>query len=360
MAALAGTALLFSVFTTGAEVVLPLWVTRELGYSPGQWALLRSLRMAGVLLFVIPLGVASDLRGQRAVGAMCMLGIAVALVVLGVGPRPGIWLAMPLFGPLVSTAFVNMNTLTQQVSQRRAPAAVTALAGVWNGYRPVLIALAGVVVASAAVLWQYPGDQRAQVRGNWSTGYRLILRRRELMAYMHLSQTWSSLVAGVGVFAAIRFTVQLGQTDQQFGLLCSAMGVLTFAASAAGAVFMDRVSLRAMHAVVSALASVAALAMGIGDSLVLGAAGFAAFGPLAYLLNTPASMWVSRAGGKRSQSSAFSVFKVMQAGYAAAAMALLGLLESLVGIRAVLLYGGILGLAVSPLYLLLREPPKPV
>lgn len=122
---------------------------------------------------------------------------------------------------------------------------------------------------------------------------------------------------------------------------------------------MDRVSLRGMHAVVSALASLAALAMGVGDSPVLGAVGFAAFGPLAYLLNTPASMWVSRAGGKRSQSSAFSVFKVMQAGYAAAAMALLGLLESFIGIRAVLLYGGILGLAVSPLYLLLREPPKP-
>src|SRR3712207_4739407 len=47
MTVLAATAVLFGAIVFGLEVILPLWVTRELGYSAGQWAQLRSLRMGG-------------------------------------------------------------------------------------------------------------------------------------------------------------------------------------------------------------------------------------------------------------------------------------------------------------------------
>jgi len=77
------------------------------------------------------------------------------------------------------------------------------------------------------------------------------------------------------------------------------------------------------------------------------------------MLSSPVSMWVSRSAGDTSQTSAFSMHKVVTAAFLAASVALLGLLESRYGMRTLLLGSGVLGVAVAASFGLLREPPRP-
>ncbi|MHB9132288.1 MAG: MFS transporter [Armatimonadota bacterium] len=381
MAVLAVTALLFSLFTVAVDVLMPLWATKSLHCSAGEWAQLRSLRMVGVLLGVILLGGLSDRFGQRLVGAISMLGVAVILVALALGPDRGIWVAMPIFGALVSTAFVNLNTLTQQVSERRqglantiyrsigagagivAPVGATMLALLWGGYTAVFYAAAVLLVASAAVLLLYPGEKtpppagnlRAEVARLWS-GYATALRQRSLMRFIHISQIWGCTLAGVGAFAAIRFTRDLGQTDQQFGLVSTVGGILAFLATAGAGLFIDRVSIRKMHILIGVVSGLCAALMGVSDLLLPSVLGYLAFGPLTTMLVAPTSMWISRAAGAGTQIAAFSVHKVLSATYAAVAMVLVGILEQHVGMRNILLYGGLLGVITGLGFALLPEP----
>ena len=62
------------------------------------------------------------LEGHFGIFPMILGSLAVtagAMVVLGVGGGPALWLLMPVIGALVSTCYVNLNTLTQMVSARR-------------------------------------------------------------------------------------------------------------------------------------------------------------------------------------------------------------------------------------------------
>ena len=384
MAALSVTALLFSVVTSGGDVIMPLWVTRDLHCSPAQWAQLRSLRMLGVLGGVVFLGALSDRFGQRLLGAISMVASAAMLVVLRMGPPHTIWVVMPIYGALISTTFVNLNTLTQDVSNHRqglantvyrsvgaaagigAPILCTTLQGAWGGYRPVFLLLAGCQVIGGGVLMLYPGEAsppplsglRNELRRLWG-GYAAAFRERELMRLTHLSLTWTSCAGAVGAFAAIRFTRQLGQPDQQFGHLCALAGAAGFLTTAAAGFYLDRASLRRAHVVACAGSSACSILMGMTNSLPLTAVGFIGFALLASMIAAPNSMWTSRAAVHCSQTSAFSVQKLLAAVYGAASMALLSYLEVAIGIRKILFLSGVIGFAVAILYLRLAEPSRP-
>jgi MFS family permease len=256
MVVLVGTALLFNLFTSGIEVILPLWVTSALQLPEEAWAQLRMLRFTGVLVGVVVLGALSDRFGQRVLGAASMLGTAAVLVLLGLGYSQALWWSMPFYSALVSTAFVNMNTLTQQVSERRpglantlyrgvgavtgiaAPLLATQLGARWGGYPPVFLVCAGLLVLAAGVLWLYPGETTppplgaplAEVRRLWGM-YAVALREAPLLRFILVSQLWGNVLAGLATFAAIRFTKELGFTHPQFGLLGMWAGGLTLLAT---------------------------------------------------------------------------------------------------------------------------------
>ncbi len=384
MAVVAASALFYMLFVCASDVILPLWVTQDLGLTAADWAHLRSLRFLGVLVGVILLGALSDRFGDRLLGALCMFGIAALLLVLGLGRGWGLYAAMPIYGALVSSAFVNLNTLTQAVSILRqglantvyravgafagivAPVAATALAARWGGYPVVITSLAALLVAAGLVLLRYPTEQcslalgplREELARLWG-GYRTALRERELMWGTHLWQAWYSTVTGVGTFAAIRFTRELGQSDAAFGALSSVAAAIALVATLLGGLVLDRRSLRTISVCTMAVASGACLLMGVGDSVVLSAVGFLGHAPLNSALAAPSSMWISRTAGHASQSAAFAVQKVITAAYVAASAALLGYLERWVGIRPILLWGGVLGLVGALCFLLLPEPPRP-
>jgi MFS family permease len=385
MSAVAGTMILFGMVSAGTDVIFPLWTTNALGLSPGEWAQLRALRFVGVTVGVIFLGALSDRFGQRRFGVLAMLGAALTLVALGVGGRAALWIGMPIFGAFMSTLFVNVNTLTQEVSTTRqgvantiyralgaaagiaAPIVVTLLALRVGGYAPVICGSALLMIASACVLAGYPIDEpiapladlRTELARLWA-GYRVALEQRALMAFLHLSLLWGNLLVGVGAFAAIRFTRELGQSDQQFGLVSSMAGVAALVATLGVGLVLDRLSLRRLHGTVAVLASLCAVAIGLTDSLWLTAGLFVVFAALTSMLIGPTSMWVSRAAGAGTQIAAFSVHKVLGALYLALALALAGWLERLVGIRTIFWVGGVASLVVGGGFFLLQEPPRRV
>jgi YNFM family putative membrane transporter len=382
MSAIAATALLFGLFTSGADTILPLWATRDLGWSAADWALLRSLRFAGILVGVVLLGALSDRFGQRRIGALSLVGAAVLTLGFGLLPPRLAWFVMPVYGALVSTGFVNLNTLTQQVSARRqglansiyrsvgagagivAPVLATALAGAWGSYSRVFLALALVVAAAAAVLGFHPDDApsapladwRRELAGAWA-GYRQVLGQRPLMRYIHLSNLAMNTVAGVSAFAAIYFTHELGQSDQRYGFFASVTGLLVFAANVLGGFFLDHVALRRLSGWLVLLSGASCALMGTLRSPVLFIVGWCVFAPTANLFILPASMWVSRAAGPASLAAVFSVHKILTAAYLAGTMLLLGLLERWLGIRLILLGGGLLGMLSAWALFRLPEPP---
>jgi MFS family permease len=363
-----------------ADVVLPLWATHDLGLDAADWARLRSLRFAGV--GVILLGAVSDRLGPRrcAAGALLASGLVTALFRLN--SRTVLWALMPVFGALVSTAMINLNTLTQAVSATRpgvantvyrsvgagaaimAPVAATFLAVAWGGYPAVFLLLALLSALGAWVLLAYPaaepvrpfGHPWQELRGMWR-GYAGALREKPLMRYLHLSQVWFSSLGCVGGFAAIRLTRELGLSDRAFGVLSTCCGVLTFALIAGTGLCLDRMSLRRLHVGAGVVAAAGALLMGASDSPWLTAAGMLVATPCSTVLIAPASMWVSQAAGGASQVAAFAVHKVITALYLSTAMFLFGVLESRLGIRGVLLLGGGVGLCTALGFLWLPEPP---
>jgi len=383
MTVVASTSLLFGLFSSGVEAVMPLWATHDLGLTAAQWAQLRSLRFAGVFVGVIALGALSDRFGQRLLGALTMLAAAAALFAFRLNVPGLIWWLMPIYGALVSTAFVNLNTLTQMISYRRqgvansvyrsimagasivAPAAATWFGAAWGGYPRLFAVCAGLLVASAIILLRYPGEEvppslgslRAEL-ARLGNGYFTAVRHRPLMFFINLSMIWGNVLAGVGAFFAIYYTVHFAQSDEAYGRLASLAGALSLLATIAAALVLDRLSLRKMHGVLGMVTGVCSLVMGISSRLPVVAGCFILFTVLANVLVGPSSMWVSRAAGEGTQTAAFSVHKVLAALYVAVTMLALGWLERLIGMRLIFLYGGILGVISAMFFFLLPEPPK--
>jgi len=383
MTTLAITALVVGFVTTGMEIILPLWVTGELGFTPGQWAQLRSLRMWGVVGGVVFLGAFSDRFGQKVVGAVCLVCVAVLMALLGYGKNQSIWLLMPILGALMSTAFVNLNTLTQQVSDNRpglantiyrsigagtaiiAPVVVTTLALFWHGYTNVFFLIAVLSLVAAGAILFYPEENTTSgwdglrvEAGRLHQGYVAALRQSELMRFLHVVSLWYAVFAGVGAFTAIRFTKQLGQSDQQFGILTSAGAILTLFLTIGAGFILDRVSLRRLHIAICSVASGFVVLMGLSDSLLLSGIGYILSTSIFTTVVGASSMWVSRSAGPELQGAGFTVFKVMNAFYVALVMALLSFIERWVELRYIFLGVGICGLLLTLGFMFLNEPQR--
>ncbi|MFZ2656509.1 MAG: MFS transporter [Victivallales bacterium] len=375
---LSGFLLMFCYAAT--DIVLPLWATCELGLNASDWAHLRSLRFAGVLVGVILLGAVSDRLGQRRSTVLALLISGVATSLFWFNSEVILWVLMPVFGALLSTALVNLNTLTQMVTDTRqgvantvyrsvgaaagivAPVTATFLAAVWGGYPAVFLLLGALLGMSAWALLAYPIDEPLvplehplRELGRMWQGYAGALREKPLMRFIHLSQLWYCSLACVSAFAAIRLTRELGMGDWAFGVLCTAGGLVTFLLIVGVGWHLDRISLRKIHLVAGVIAAAGTLLMGASNNLVLTIVGFLIATASYALLVAPTSMWASRLAGGTTLAAAFAVQKVLAALYLSLAMLLFGLLESWLGIRMVLLICGGFGMLLSFGFLLLPE-----
>ncbi len=389
MAVIVAAALPFGLLVSATSVVLPLWATQELGFSSSQWGFLNSSRFVGVLLGVLLLGALSDRFGQRRLGAVSLWLVGVATLAMGLFGKPAAWAGILLLGGAMSNAFVNLNTLTQAISDRRqgaansiyrsvlsatavvAPFLATALAGWWGGYSAVLLVCTGLMVVSGVVLWQYPGEEKAlplrpvrdELRAMVQT-YAAPLANKPLMAYVHLSLLAFSFQIGVLSFGAIRLVDELGWADTAVGAAASLGAVAGLAVNVSAAFVLDRVRLPLYVGVGSSLASVCILTMAATDSGWVTAGAFVAFAPAFAAGGAPMGMWLGRAArpgqvGGCTVAGAFAVHKLITAVYSGLVMLGLGLLEPAVGITGLFWLMGGVSLVLSLLMMRLSDPPRP-
>ncbi len=364
MAALACSAAIFTLVNGAFDVVGPLWATSDLGLDAAGWAHLRSMRMAGTFIGIAMLGVVSEHIGARLMGAIAMGLGALALAAMAGSPTAAT-VAMPVFGACISAGYVNLNVLTQGVSTTRqglanalyrgvgaataivAPTAALAAAVHFGSYGEALRIGAAVLAVGGLVLLAYPLPRRGEPTpplGALLAGYAQALRRRPLVAFVALEQCWYATQLAVVSFAAIRLTRELGLATPAFGALCTAIAITGLAGTLVSGAAEARLGTRRLLALVWSGASACELVMGFTDSLPVTMAAYAAFCTILAFGAVPGSMWVSRAAGAGSQTTAFTVYKIGGAGISAAAIGALGFLEPHTGMRSLFWCGGLLGL----------------
>lgn len=373
MSVLAACAALFAISNSAFDMIAPLWATSDLGLDAAGWAHLRSLRFTGTFIGILALGVLAERLGSRRMAAISLVLGGCALACMGLGLPWLVTVCMPLFGALVSTTFVNLNALTQQVSRQRqglangiyrgiaagmavlAPLAATALAHHFGAWAPVLHLAALVTALGGLVILFYPEERsdgrslREVLRGFASTA-----RNRRLWTFIVLDQAMAFSQGAFAAFAALRLTRQLGLSEPAFGLVCTIGACLGLAAVLAAGLLVQRIPLAWGMATAWVLSAAGSLLLGLGDGLALGIAAtlLVAFGwPIT---SVPGSMWISLSGG--ANATAFTVHKIVQAGVAAGSMALVGWLEPLTGMRPLLVAGGLIGLPLVVLILRQRDP----
>lgn len=368
-----------SLALSGIMVILPLYATRTLGLSNADFARVLSLRMAGITIGVILLGGLSDQVGTRRLTAMALFAGGVAYGLLGVVPVAGFLALIPVISGLLSTAFVNLNHLTQIADVRRQGRANTlyratgTLAGI---LAPFLVTRyfdaaagmfavigAGMCVAALALrhyplvepLPHYRGLRR-EVQTIAAT-YAGAFREKHLILFLQVSLLWDAVAVAVAAFIALRLTQELGVSPAAYGNACSAASALTLGGILALGLVLDRIRVKRTVIVMYAVATACLIALGANGSAGLTLGLFVVFSIASGMLVGPLSMWISREAGGVGLSTAFAVSKVLTAGYLAVATFALGWLEPRLGIRTVFLLCGLLAAVVVLALGWLREPP---
>jgi len=375
---------LFALFYMAAGVVFPLWATRDVGLRNDQWATLVSFRYAGVAIGMVLLGPLSNRLGAARTGAAAIMGLALMMLGMSSSQPLVVWLSFPLFGPLMSTGLLNVTALIQQVSARRqglansvcssvvaavgivAPTAATALAVRVGGYPGLFVVFAAVLVVVAGVVWSYPGQSRPAPLRGWGRevraalhSHRALLTNGPLMLVLHLSSIGMYAMVGVTLFAAIRFTKELGLSDQRFGLLASIAAALTLGITALAALFLDRWPLRVVASASLGLAGASAITLGLTDSTKLAAAAWLLYIPVIALAALPVTMWIARVTAPEAHPGAYAMAKLWAAVYLIATPWLAGRLERWMGIKPVFVTGGAIAVLAAITVSRLPEPPRP-
>lgn len=371
MTVLAACAALFAVSNSAFDMLAPLWATSDLGLDAAGWAHLRSLRFTGTFVGILALGILAERVGSRRMAALSLALGGCALACMGLGLPWLVTACMPLFGALVSTTFVNLNALTQQVSRQRqglangiyrgiaagmavvAPLAATAIATRCGSWAPVIDLAAFATAIGGLIILLYP-EERGDGRSLREVlrGFAAAARNRPLWRFIVLDQAMAFAQGAVTGFAALRLTRQMGLSESAFGVVCTIGACLGLAAVLAAGLTVQRVPLAWGMAAAWTLSTAGSLLLGLSDTLPLGIAGalLVAFGwPIT---SVPGSMWIGLTGG--ASATAFTVHKIVQAGVAAGAMALLAWLEPITGMRPLLVAGGLMGIPL--IVLILRQP----
>lgn len=371
MAVLVMSTMLFTMVDAAFDVVGPLWTTRELGLTNSGWAYLRSTRFLGTFLGIVVFGFLVERIGSRRMSGLALgcAGLALAGMSLGV---PVGWM-IPIYGALVCTTYVNLNVLTQRVSSaqqglanviyRAAGAAAVIAAPILatqgghaaGSYAPVLMIAALLLVVAGFLILFYPDAHLA--RGPKATagvvnGYRKAFALRPLLALIALAQIFAGTAAPVVAFSALRFTRQLHLSDPVFGVICTTIAGVSLLGIISSSWLMQRLRPSRLLGFCWLGCSLAAVALGLSDSLTVAIMAYAVHVPLMAMRSVPESLWVSRiadAAGPDgpSQAMVFTVQKICQAGTNVLMMALVGVLEPHFGIAKLMFGCGVLGLPLA-------------
>jgi len=371
-----------SLALSGMVVILPLYATQTLGLNNAEFSRVLSLRMLGITFGVLLLGALSDRFGTRKLTGVSLIAGGLCFSVLGMVPLIGFLVLIPLFSGFLSTAFVNLNHLTQLVDVQRQGMANTwyraagTIAGIiapiimtqlFSQLMWVMAAVGIMLVICGLLIKSYPMVENPSPFMGWAvefrsmaSQYRLALGQRHLMFFLHGSLIWAALSAVISTFAAIRLTHDLGSTTVLYGNSCALGSALSLGAILLLGVWLDKVPIKPATLWMFMLSSFGIVALGISNNVSVAIIAFIVATVAGNAAVSPLSIWISRESGDAGMSLAFTVQKVLSAIYLAVATFTFGLLEPAIGIKSLFLWCGILSLVVLAVMMLLRNPPDNV
>lgn len=338
MTVLATSTMLFVMADSGFDVIGPLWATSELGLPNSSWAFIRAARFSGTLAGILVFGILVERIGSRWMSALVLGGAGLAFAAMASG-APVRWV-IPLYGAFACALYVNLNVLTQRVSTRRqglanvmyraaggaaavfAPVLATQGGKVAGSYAPVIMVGAVLLGLGGLAILLYPEldstGLSSRALPSVLTAYRKSFALRPLRALLILDQSFACIAAPVVAFAAIRFTRQLHYDETSFGALCTAVAVGGLVVILASGWLMERLRPNNVLGLAWLGCSLAAVALGLSDSLAVAILAYAVYIPLLAMRAVPESLWVSRiadAAGPEgpSQAMVFTVQKIWQA-----------------------------------------------
>jgi hypothetical protein len=371
-----------SMALSGMVVILPLYATQTLGLNNAEFSRVLSLRMLGITFGVLLLGAISDRFGTRRLTGLSLIAGGLCFSVLGMVPLVGFLILIPLFSGFLSTAFVNLNHLTQLVDVQRQGMANTwyrasgTIAGIiapiimtqlFSQMMWVMAASGVLLVICGLLIRSYPMQENPSPFMGWgvefrsmASQYRLALGQRHLMLFLHGSLIWAALSAVISTFAAIRLTHDLGTATVLYGNSCALGSALSLGAILLLGVWLDKLPIKSATMWLFMLSSFGVVALGISNNVSVAIIAFIVATVAGNAAVSPLSIWISRESGDAGMSLAFTVQKVLSAIYLAVATFTFGLLEPAIGIKSLFLWCGILSLVVLGAMMLLRNPPENV
>jgi len=375
MAILVASGGLWLLVEAAFNVIGPLWATRDLGLDNAGWAYLRSAAELGGFVSALGFGILSARIGTRRMSALTLAGAGVTLGALSLLGNAWLMavLLMTLLGAFISATYVNFNVLTQRVSLRRqslanslyraagasaaiaGPALATQLAHAADGYRPVLMGAAVLLGIAGLLILRFaepPEEARARTLREVLAGYRQAFTLQPLLALIAVSRAFGIAIAAVSAFAALRFTRELHMSETAFGALCSMIAIGNLCAVLCAGWLVDRLRPSRALAVAWLGCGLAAIVMGISDSVVAVTVAYALFVPIQATCSVPLSIWSSRVAREGAaqgpgDAAAFTIGKVFQSGTTMLVMALLGVLEPVLGMSTLMWCGGLLGMPLA-------------
>jgi hypothetical protein len=355
------------------DLLAPLWVVDGLGLGADDWARWRSWRMGGTCGGILLLGLLAERWGARrmALASSGLAGLALALLASGGGRMAGPLMAG--FGAGASGIFVALNLLTQDVSAMRqgtanalyrsvsaaagvaAPVIGLACAAATGSLAGGLACIAGLVALTGLAVLPYRSRPRP-VRP-WSDtlhAYRRALANRDLRALLLVEHGFSSLLAVVATFAAIRFTGPLAWSRADFAALVSLTGLgLALGVAGCGAL-IRRCGCRRLLVGLYAAVVIGALVLGLVPGRAPAAFGFLLVTVGLGMGSAPSSLWIHRCA--KGAPAAFVVAKLVQAGQLMLVTLAAAWLEPRIGIPGLWLGAAVLGTLLLPALGRLREP----
>ncbi len=371
-----------SMALSGMVVILPLYATQTLGLNNAEFSRVLSLRMLGITFGVLLLGALSDRFGTRKLTGFSLIAGGLCFSVLGMVPLVGFLILIPLFSGFLSTAFVNLNHLTQLVDVQRQGMANTwyrasgTIAGIiapiimtqlFSHMMWVMAAIGIMLVICGLLIKSYPISENPSPFMGWTiefrniaSQYRLALKQHHLMLFLHSSLIWAALSAVISTFAAIRITHDLGSTTVLYGNSCALGSALSLGAILLLGFWLDKVPIKSATLWLFMVSSIGIVMLGIFNIASIAIVSFIIATVAGNAAVSPLSIWISREAGDAGMSLAFTVQKVLSAIYLAIATFIFGLLEPNIGIKSLFLWCGLLSLAILAVMMMLRNPPENV
>jgi len=383
MRAVLGCAATTATALSGLMVVLPLYAKARLEMTNAQYAQALSLRMVGIAIGVIVMGALSDRFGPKRLTLVCLPLAGAMFAAMAFVPLGGFLVVLPVLSGLLSTAFVNLNHLTQWVDHSRqgranslyravgivaamvTPVGATQLLAATGLYWPIFCIIGAALVAGAVALRAYPLEEPSVAFRGWREEFRSLgrtylaaARQRPLLAYLNVLLGLGALAAAMSTFMAIRLTRELGAPATFYGNVRAAGEALALVAVLAVGRVLDRLPVKWCTVVPAAVIAAAMLAAGLASTALAAAACYVAHIVASNTSLGPTSIWLSRESGQAGLSAAFALHKVLMALYAAVGTLLFAFLEPHIGITGVFLACGALSVPLLVGLALLREPAR--